>query len=307
MDAPRPGLPHTREALPQDLPRIRTLLYTHPQVYFFPGWDPLDQWPGFQPFVVLTRGSNVAAALAATLDNPRTAWLRLLAWEPTLDRKRAWAWLWPALYQNLVRRQVAWIMALGIFPWMEELYRQSGFYQDTRVITLEWRPQASIPRLLLPPDVYLREMQVSDLTEVARVDAQAFSPPWQLGLDAVQRMFPYLMLRVVVQVDRRIVGYLAATPAVRGAHIARLAVEPAWQGQGIGRALVTHALLRLQAQGVERVTVNTKEENHPALHLYARLGFRTTRQIYPVWKRDLMVQPDAPVPSQATHAWMPPG
>ena len=53
----------------------------------------------------------------------------------------------------------------------------------------------------------------------------------------------------------------------------RLAVDPAAQGRGLGRALVIDALAWLTTKGAVEVLVNTQEVNARALRLYVDLGF----------------------------------
>ena len=62
--------------------------------------------------------------------------------------------------------------------------------------------------------------------------------------------------------------------AGRRGFLQRLAVDPAREGHGLGRALVLDGLVWLRRRGVERVVVNTQEANQRALALYEQLGFR---------------------------------
>jgi ribosomal protein S18 acetylase RimI-like enzyme len=71
-----------------------------------------------------------------------------------------------------------------------------------------------------------------------------------------------------------IVGYAITGRAGGHGFLQRLAVHPAWQRRGVGRALVLDGLTWLQRRGVERVVVNTQLENRKALALYESLGFR---------------------------------
>jgi ribosomal protein S18 acetylase RimI-like enzyme len=56
-----------------------------------------------------------------------------------------------------------------------------------------------------------------------------------------------------------------------------VAIDPAWQGRGMGRALVQEVLARLRARGVQRVVVATASASLDALAFYLRLGFRPWR------------------------------
>jgi ribosomal protein S18 acetylase RimI-like enzyme len=52
-----------------------------------------------------------------------------------------------------------------------------------------------------------------------------------------------------------------------------LALAPSHRGQGLGRALVTHAVRWLQARGVPKLNLQVREGNEAALAFYGRLGF----------------------------------
>jgi len=63
----------------------------------------------------------------------------------------------------------------------------------------------------------------------------------------------------------------------RGSHIATASflVNPAHQGRGVGRALGTHVLDSVRADGYHGIQFNAVVEvNHPAVHLWKSLGFR---------------------------------
>ena len=78
-------------------------------------------------------------------------------------------------------------------------------------------------------------------------------------------------------------GALSSNPPTL-ASLARLAVHPQVQGQGIGYALVYDTLDQFSRRGVLRVTVNTQNNNLASLALYARAGFRKTGEAYRVYQ-----------------------
>ncbi|WP_041375702.1 GNAT family N-acetyltransferase [Polymorphum gilvum] len=90
-----------------------------------------------------------------------------------------------------------------------------------------------------------------------------------------------------------LVGHVAFTPcslagtAERLSMLAPLAVAPAWQRQGLGRALVREGVRRLAEAGVTRVFVL----GDPAY--YGRFGFEPERG----------VQPPYPLPEEWHDAW----
>lgn len=67
--------------------------------------------------------------------------------------------------------------------------------------------------------------------------------------------------------------------AVIQAHILSLAVDPAAQGQGLGRRLLRAAMERFAALGVLAVQLEVRPDNEPARRLYETEGFVTVGQI----------------------------
>lgn len=58
------------------------------------------------------------------------------------------------------------------------------------------------------------------------------------------------------------------------ADIEKVAVTPAWQGDGIGRALMRELVLSATQSGVEILTLDLRADNTRAAALYESLGFR---------------------------------
>ena len=52
-----------------------------------------------------------------------------------------------------------------------------------------------------------------------------------------------------------------------------MAIRPEWQGQGIGKALMEHALKALGEQGYARVSLSVSKANEKAFGLYRSMGF----------------------------------
>lgn len=86
----------------------------------------------------------------------------------------------------------------------------------------------------------------------------------------------------VAEVDGELAGTVSYVPGLgpyaefedpAGAGIRMLAVLPAFQGRGIGEALVRACLDRARADGQERVYLDTTRWMETAQRLYARLGF----------------------------------
>ena len=77
---------------------------------------------------------------------------------------------------------------------------------------------------------------------------------------------------------------LSSDREYQGAHLARLAVLPAWQGTGIGKALVRHLIEHYNRRGFRELTVNTQDTNTASLTVYRSLGFVPFVTSYPVYQ-----------------------
>jgi GNAT superfamily N-acetyltransferase len=55
--------------------------------------------------------------------------------------------------------------------------------------------------------------------------------------------------------------------------LAKMAVDPACQGQGIGKRLLAHAIAYARARGVRQIVLSTNDILTPALKVYGDAGF----------------------------------
>jgi ribosomal protein S18 acetylase RimI-like enzyme len=63
------------------------------------------------------------------------------------------------------------------------------------------------------------------------------------------------------------------------AQIEPMGVHPGWRGLGLGQAILSEALQRLQVRGARQIGVETDEYRSTALALYRSVGFRKARSV----------------------------
>ena len=86
---------------------------------------------------------------------------------------------------------------------------------------------------------------------------------------------------LVAEVEGRVVGYAligTPTPLPASAHVQMirgLAVDPAHQGQGVGRTLIDAAIAEATARGAVKLSLRVLSTNEGARRLYASAGFET--------------------------------
>jgi len=127
-------------------------------------------------------------------------------------------------------------------------------------------------------------MTLEDLEMVSKIDSIAFEPEWRNSVTALELAYQQAAFATVMVEGQDVLGFQISTSSLAGGHLARLAVHPAMQGQGIGYALVYDLLEELQARGINQVTVNTQQDNLASLALYARAGFSRTDEFYQVYQ-----------------------
>jgi ribosomal protein S18 acetylase RimI-like enzyme len=62
--------------------------------------------------------------------------------------------------------------------------------------------------------------------------------------------------------------------------IQNVGVVPEFRGQGLGRALVCHALIGFQQSGLRRAYLEVTADNTSAVQLYRKVGFRKAKTLY---------------------------
>lgn len=95
-------------------------------------------------------------------------------------------------------------------------------------------------------------------------------------------------LGFVWELDGRLVGNISLIPFTHESHklhlLANVAVDPALRGQGIGKALTSHALRYSRQVGVRDVWLQVKRENDAAIRMYQKLGLNP-KHCLDVWKK----------------------
>jgi ribosomal protein S18 acetylase RimI-like enzyme len=122
----------------------------------------------------------------------------------------------------------------------------------------------------------IRSARQADLRRIAEIDHARFGElAW--SLDMLHQLFWVSdPLWIVAVADGEVVGYALNARAGgdgSGGWIMALAVEAAWEGQGIGHDLLAETMERMRQVGITTVRLFVKDDNDRAWKLYKRSGF----------------------------------
>lgn len=86
--------------------------------------------------------------------------------------------------------------------------------------------------------------------------------------------------------DELVAAVLTSEVSPGVAHTTQICVLPGFQGSGLGRMLMQTSAEALRALRFRELTLTVTSQNHAALHLYERIGFRTVKTFTAgVWPR----------------------
>jgi ribosomal protein S18 acetylase RimI-like enzyme len=271
-----------RQAVPQDQHQIANLMFFEAHVHRHLDWRAPLEWLGSPYYWVLEDDGKVQAVLACPPSPDDVAWVRLFAHARQISLEDAWSALWDTAQRDIGEMGGATVALIAMHKWLKDLLVKNGFSQKQDIIMLEWKGSHPPERRMIE-GISIRKMQLSDLPEVAELDAFAFMPLWQNPLDALEKALPQATSATVAEDDQGLVGYQISTANPFGAHLARLAVRPDAQRRGLGSLIVTDLIGRLKKKNVARLTVNTQSDNHASLTLYEKMGFVVTGEKFPVY------------------------
>ena len=123
-------------------------------------------------------------------------------------------------------------------------------------------------------------MVQEDADGVARVEAACMPVPWsrQSFWEEASHTDAYYLIARDVDRDNLIVAYAGCWVLANEGHITNVAVDPDYQGQGLGRRLMNELTSRVKAMGVDSMTLEVRPSNTVAINLYTSLGFRSVGQ-----------------------------
>jgi ribosomal protein S18 acetylase RimI-like enzyme len=175
----------------------------------------------------------------------------------------------------------------ALFPAAAERFADAGFAViDTLALLRVELSGDPGPPVGEPPATGLGDIVTAPLRRhhhpaAAAIDRAAFGAPWSNDIDDLEEIRDATpshhatgrFLRTS-RLHRQLVGFAISGAAGRQGYLQRLAVDPACQRGGHGRALTLESMMWMRRRGLRSALVNTAITNEGALALYRSLGFR---------------------------------
>lgn len=118
----------------------------------------------------------------------------------------------------------------------------------------------------------LRAMDYGDVETVMRIEQSIYPYPWTTGnfIDSLDSGYACL----VAELDDTLIGYAVLMPSVDEAHLLTIGITTAHQRKGLGEEVLGRIMASAHNSGINRILLEVRPSNAPALALYRKCGFR---------------------------------
>lgn len=118
----------------------------------------------------------------------------------------------------------------------------------------------------------VRFMTAEDIPAVYEIERQSFSLPWSEKSFRESLDLPHAIF-LVAEDETQILGYCGMYQVFHEGDITNIAVLPQYRGMGIGGSLLEAVIACAAERGIVDITLEVRESNIQAIHLYSRFGF----------------------------------
>ena len=177
-----------------------------------------------------------------------------------------------ACVQRLIRLGAPAVLSSPLAPSARKPWESAGFveYLDLALMRLDLESSVPAPQHLVVRD------EDYDLDQMLSIDHAAFDPFWRFGHTALvesTQATSRSSVFVIRDGDLGITGYVVVGYGHAISYLQRVAVDPLWQGKGMGRSLIRAAARSARRHGSKALLLNTQLDNDPAIGLYESEGY----------------------------------
>ena len=116
----------------------------------------------------------------------------------------------------------------------------------------------------------------SHIDGIYEIEKSVFAVPWSkkaLYEDIVENILSYYVT-ALSEKEKRVVGYGGMWLGQDEAHVTNIAVDKAFQGKGVGSAILEALIRKCEISGIRYMTLEVRESNYVAQRLYQKFGFK---------------------------------
>ena len=164
------------------------------------------------------------------------------------------------------------VLSSPLAPSARRPWEDAGFetYLDLALMRLSL--DDAIPA---PTHLVVRDENI-DIDTMLAIDRAAFPEFWRFDRAALvesTQATKTTSVFVIRDGNEGITGYAVAGYGSAISYLQRVAVDPEWQGQGMGRSLIRAAARSARRNGSKAMLLNTQHDNHAAIGLYETEGY----------------------------------
>ena len=117
----------------------------------------------------------------------------------------------------------------------------------------------------------IRPASFDDISSIVEIENKTNQMPWSKAQFLSSMEVGHYS--VVMHKDSDILGFAIYSPIIPESHLLNIAIDPAYQGKGLGDKLLQQIILQNRIIGVKTISLEVRVSNLPAINLYEKRGF----------------------------------
>ena len=117
----------------------------------------------------------------------------------------------------------------------------------------------------------IRPASFDDISSIVEIENKTNRMPWSKAQFLSSMEVGHYS--VVMHKDSDILGFAIYSPIIPESHLLNIAIDPAYQGKGLGDKLLQQIILQNRTIGVKTISLEVRVSNLPAINLYEKRGF----------------------------------
>jgi ribosomal protein S18 acetylase RimI-like enzyme len=152
-----------------------------------------------------------------------------------------------------------WLLAKGF------KYLHSEYYMERDELN---------PLLITDHSLTFRKATMNDIPILSAIDKACFPKHHVESVERFQHLIEGREYQILIAIkNNKPIGKAHLRWQDKGATLSDIAILPAFQGKGLGTALITHCINQALIEGKPHLNLDVETHNLKALNLYSRLGF----------------------------------